>query len=188
MTHRPIVIAVLGAECTGKTALARALAQRLAASTSQRVTWVPERLRQWCDEQGRTPRMDEQAGIAQAQQALIAQAGRQHDIVVCDTTAAMTAVYSEIVFGDHSLHAYAAEQQRCVDITLLTALDLPWQADGLQRDGPQVRGPVDRAIRRLLSSHGMTWSLVSGQSDARLDSAWQAVAPLLQRDRSLQMR
>ena len=188
MTHHPIVIAVLGAECTGKTTLSQALAQRLAASTSQRVACVPERLRQWCDEHRRTPRIDEQAGIAQAQQALIAQAGRQHDIVVCDTTAAMTAVYSEIVFGDHSLHAYAAEQQRRADITLLTALDLPWQADGLQRDGPQVRGPVDRAIRRLLSSHGMTWSLVSGQGDARLDSAWHAVAPLLQRAGSLQMR
>ena len=188
MTHSPTVIAVLGAECTGKTELAQALARRLVACTSLRVAWVPELLREWCDRQGRTPRADEQAGIARAQQARIAAAGWLNDVVVCDTTALMTAVYSQLIFGDESLHAYAVEQQRGVDWSLLMALDIPWVADGLQRDGPQVREPVDRAIRHLLNDHQMPWSLVSGQGEARLDSAMQAIAPLLQRAGSLQVR
>ena len=171
----PLVIAVVGAESTGKTALARALAERLSVRTGLRCTWVPEYLRRWCDVRGRTPRQHEQAGIAEQQSALIDAAARSHDVVVCDTTALMTAVYSHTVFGDDSLDASAlqAHRQRA-SLTLLTALDLPWVADGLQRDGPQVREPVDTRLRQLLSVGAIGWSLVSGLGEARVNAAMAA--------------
>ena len=87
-------IAIVGAESTGKTALARALAGRLAELTGRRCTWVGEWLRHWCEREGRTPRPDEQAAIAEHQHRLIDAAAAAHDLVVCDTTALMTAVYS----------------------------------------------------------------------------------------------
>jgi nicotinamide riboside kinase len=169
-------IAIVGAESTGKTVLAQALARRLASLTGWRCTWVPEWLRQWCDAHGRTPRADEQRAIAERQQALIDQAAAQHDLVVCDTTPLMTAVYSQLLFADHTLEAYAVAQQRRCQLTLLTALDIPWVADGLQRDGPQVRLPVDDAVRQLLTVHGLPWAVVSGSGEARLDAAVAAVA------------
>ena len=102
--------------------------------------------------------------------------------MVCDTTPLMTAVYHRQVFGDHSLDAMAVAWQRVhCDLTLLTALDLPWQADGLQRDGPQVRGPVDATLRELLLGHALPFALVSGQGEQRLASALDAVTPVLQR-------
>ena len=118
----PLVIAVVGAESTGKTLLARTLAHRLADQTGQRCTWVPEHLRRWCDEQGRTPQRHEQAAIAAQQTALIDAAAQSHDVVVCDTTALMTAVYSHTVFGDDSLDASALQAHRRVSLTLLMAL------------------------------------------------------------------
>ncbi len=172
-------IALVGAESTGKTVLAAALAARLDALTGLRCTWVPEWLRQWCAQHGRTPRPDEQRGIAEQQQAQIDAAAATHDVVVCDTTPLMTAVYSAMLFNDHRLEAYAVAQQRRCALTLLTALDIAWVADGLQRDGPQVRAPVDEAIRALLLTHRLPWALVSGHGDARVDSAIDAVAPLL---------
>lgn len=175
-----IVVALLGAESTGKTTLAAALAARLAAETGLRCTWVAETLREWCDRQGRTPRAHEQAGIAQAQHERIRAAAASHDVVVCDTTALMTAVYSRLIFADESLVAAAVDLHRTqVDLSLLTALDLPWEADGHQRDGPQVRQPVDRALRELLDVHRLPWALVSGRGPQRLDSALDALAPLL---------
>ena len=177
--NRGLQIAIVGAESTGKTALAPALAERIARESGLCCGWVSEWLREWCDRQGRTPRRDEQAGIARMQQARIAAAARSHELVVCDTTALMTAVYSSLIFGDHSLQAYAVEQQRHCAITLLTALDLPWVADGLQRDGAQVRTPVDNAIRRILAEHHLPWALVSGSGAQRVESALAAVAPLL---------
>ena len=174
-----IRIAIVGAESTGKSTLAQALAGRLADLTGRRCTWVGEWLRDWCAREGRTPRRDEQRAIAQRQQALIDEAAAVHDLVVCDTTALMTAVYSDFLFDDRSLAAYAIDQQRRCQITLLTALDIAWQPDGLQRDGPQVRQPVDNRVRALLIGHGLPWALVAGQGEARVESAVDAVAPLL---------
>lgn len=177
---RALVIAVVGAESTGKTTLARDLAARIAADTGLACTAVDEHLRHWCESAGRTPRLDEQRAIAEAQQAQIAQAAATHDVVVADTTALMIAVYSRLVFGDRSLDAWAADaHRRSTALTLVTALDLPWLPDGLQRDGPHVRAPVDTMLRELLAVHRIDWSLVAGSGPARLDSALDAAAPRL---------
>jgi nicotinamide riboside kinase len=176
----PIVIAVLGAESTGKTTLAAALADRLALETGWRCTWVDEWLRGWCEREGRTPRADEQAAIALEQHRRIAAAMAAHDLVVADTSALQTAVYSRQVFGDRGLDAEAALLHgRDVRLTLLTALDLPWVADGLQRDGAHVREPVDAALRELLQAHRLPWALVAGTGPARLEAALDATGPLL---------
>lgn len=180
MAEAALRIAIVGAESTGKTALAQALARRIAALTGLRCTWVAEHLRAWCDAQGRTPRQDEQAAIAAQQQMLIDAAAADHDVVVCDTTPLMTAVYSERIFGDRSLQPTAVALQRPYPLTLLTALDIAWQPDG-QRDGPHVRMPVDSIIRRLLIDNALPWAVVAGQGEARLESAVDAVAPLLRR-------
>ena len=42
-------LAIVGAESTGKTVLARALAERLAPLTGLRCAWVGEWLREWCE-------------------------------------------------------------------------------------------------------------------------------------------
>ncbi|MCZ8110784.1 MAG: AAA family ATPase [Betaproteobacteria bacterium] len=173
-------IAIVGAESTGKTTLAAALAERLRRGGHGRVAWVPEVLREWCDAQGRTPRAHEQDAILRAQHERIAEAAATHDWVVCDTTALMTAVYSTLVFGDEGLQARAAAlHARSAAVTLLTALDLPWVADGHQRDGPQVREPVDTLLRTLMRRHGLAFSVVAGQGEQRVQRAFDAVRPLL---------
>lgn len=172
-------VAIVGAESTGKTTLACTLATRLAADTGLRVTWVPEWLREWCAHTGRTPMAHEQAAVLRGQQERITAACACHDIVVCDTTALMTAVYSQQIFADHSLDARALELHARMDMTLLMALDLPWVADGVQRDGPQVQAPVDALLRDMLEAQRRPWALVGGSGDARLDHAMAALRPLL---------
>lgn len=175
------VIGVLGAESTGKTVLAAELAQAMAvpdASCSERaprVALVTEWLREFCILNGRTPRADEQRAIADAQAARIEAATATHDIVIADTTSLMIAVYSEIVFGDKSLYASACAQHRRCDLTLLTALDVPWHADGLQRDGPHVREPVDALVRAALNATGVSYAVISGLGPARVNAALASV-------------
>jgi nicotinamide riboside kinase len=180
-TEFPLRIAIVGAESTGKSDLARALADALAAEFGLRCRIVDEFLREWCERHGRTPRPDEQMGIAREHARRIAAAAgpSDADVVLCDTTPLMVAVYSDLLFDDRALQPVARECQRAMDITLLTSLDLPWVADGLQRDGPHVRGPVDTRVRALLAEWGTTWSLVSGSGPARVASALDAVRPLL---------
>lgn len=172
------VIALLGAECTGKSILATALSQRLAQDTGLRVTAVPEWLRAWCQAHQRTPQRDEQLGIAATQDAWIEAAASSHDVVVADTTSLMTAVFSRFYFQDPTLmEAAVAWHARHVTHTLLLAPDLPWQADGVQRDGAHVQAPVHGLLREALSLNDIAWSLVGGAGSARLEAALDAVAP-----------
>lgn len=175
-----LVVAVLGAESTGKTWLAQALSAHLAHSTGLRCTWVPEWLRLWCEARGRTPARDEQLEIAQAQHDRIEQATLTHDIVVADTTALMTAVYSQHVFGDDSLRPAAWALHRRTHFSLLTSLDLPWVADGHQRDGPHVQRPIDELLQAWLDSEGTAYARVSGLGQARLTSAVRACQPVVE--------
>ena len=168
------VIALLGAESTGKTTLAVALRDALATGTRS-VAVVDETLREFCDRNRRTPRQDEQQPIADEQTRRIDAAAREHDIVIADTTALMVAVYSDQDFGDASLYPAAQRAHARCDLTLLTALDLPWQADGLQRDGPQVREPVDARVRAALGRAGLAYSVVFGTGAARLEAALACV-------------
>jgi len=172
--RRAFVVALLGAESTGKTTLAEEITAALSAR-GQRVARVDEALREFCIEQKRTPRIDEQSGIAAEQTRRIEGAAAGADVVVADTTALMIAVYSDFVFGDQSLYGAAEAAQGRVDLTLVTALDLPWRADGLQRDGEHVRGPVDALVRAALQRAGVAFEVVRGQGAARLASALKAI-------------
>jgi nicotinamide riboside kinase len=174
-----LVLGLVGAECTGKTTLAQALAARIQAETGLATAWVPELLREWCEREGRTPRQTEQAAIARAQQARIDTAAAVNSVVICDTTPLMTAVYSEFVFGDDSLLPWALAMQWRCDLTLLTVADLPWVADGIQRDSPQARDAVDQRLRELLIASGLPFVAIAGSGEARLAAALDAATALL---------
>jgi nicotinamide riboside kinase len=173
------VIAIVGAESTGKTELARGLAAAIEATHGLHTTWVSEWLRDWCERQGRTPRPDEQWAIAQEQTRRIEQACTTHELVVADTTALMTAVYSELLFNDRSLRGFAKDQQRRYALTLVTGNDLPWAADGLQRDGAHVRDPVRRMVTGLLQEAMVPFEEVSGIGSRRLGQALTRVSQSL---------
>ncbi len=162
-------IAILGAECTGKTTLAHALATAL-DGCGGRSAWVSETLRDWCRHNGRTPQAHEQRAIALAQAARIDRAAAVAWLLV-DTTPLMTAVYSDLLFQDISLYPFALAHHACFDLTLMTKLDLPWVPDGLQRDGPQAQRAVDARLREVLDLHALPYGVVSGQGAARTAAA-----------------
>lgn len=172
---KPRIIGLVGAECTGKTTLAEALARATDG------LWVPEVLRAFCDARGRTPRPEEQAAIMETQHAhmmaALAQAlVEKRPFVFCDTTPLMTAIYSRYVFGDTSLMPRARALHALCDRTLLCAPDLPWQADGIQRDGPEARAAVDQLLREELAFMAIDPRLVAGVGTARLESALSGIA------------
>ena len=162
-------IALLGAESTGKSQLAVSLSAHLSAAGLD-VHRVDEYLREWCDTHQRTPTPEEQHHIAQTQMARVL-AAPAHAVVIADTTPLMTAVYSQMVFNDHGLDAFALQQHAKFDITLLTGLDLAWVSDGLQRVGAHVREPVDQKIRQLLTQANLSYQVVYGTGDQRLENA-----------------
>lgn len=178
MTAQGRLVALLGAESTGKSTLAHALAQHLRAlpGQSDRVALVPEVLREFCLARGRLPSAAEQPAIAAEQSARIAQARAAHDWVIADTTALQTAAYSEALLGDASLTAESlAREAASGHLTLLMGLDLPWVADGWLRDGPAAQAAVDDRLRSILNAGGLPFATVYGHGEARTASAWRCL-------------
>lgn len=173
----PQLICLLGAECTGKTTLAIALAAHFGG------LWVPEYLRHFCDLHGRIPTRDEQADIMRAQfdqEEQMATKARERgvDYVFCDSTPLLTAVYSEFYFSDSSLFECARALHARYVLTLLLQPDLPWQPDSLRRDGLAVRAHVHTRIQHALQAMHVSQIDVAGLDGARLQTAIEAVETL----------
>ena len=173
--RRAKTIALLGAESTGKSRLAHDLASAL-SQRGLRAVAVPEVLRAWCEREGRTPRPEEQLAIAREQEHCVDVAAGDHDVVIADTTALMVAIYAGMLFPDGPLLRLAVERQRSYDATLVTGLDLPWVADGLQRDAAQPREEVDTLVRTLLQSAQVPYQVVYGSGEQRVEAALTALA------------
>ena len=172
---QPLNIAVLGAECTGKSSLVAALQAHWQARGA-RVVVADEVLRIWCAQQGRTPLAHEQKAIAQAQAELTENAS-DVEYLIADTSPLMTAIYSDVLFQDPSLYPFALSHQRIYQHTLVAGLDLPWQADGIQRDGPAMREQIDARLREVLQREGLAFSMVYGQGLQRLAGALAVLEP-----------
>ena len=173
----PQLICLIGAECTGKSTLAQALAAHFGG------LWVPEHLRDFCHRQGRTPTMDEQAGIMRAQfeqeEQVAAQAWQAGcTYVFCDSAPLLTAIYSEHYFSDRSLFDCAHALHARYALTLVLCPDIPWQPDGLQREGDTVRTAVHARIAQQLQTMHVPHIEVTGLDKARLQVAIQAVETL----------
>lgn len=180
MNSEPRLICLIGAECTGKTTLAQALAQRMGG------LWVPEYLRSFTEQHGRTPDRHEQLHVLEEQvrqeaAALVAARQQRHRWVFCDTAPLLTAVYSDCVFADVSLYPQARSLHARYALTLFLQPDIPWQADSLQRDGAPSRAAVHAAIEHALAASGDAWPEVriAGTAAQRLALACEAVTSAL---------
>lgn len=181
------VVTLIGGESTGKSTLARELAQALHAA-GMPVAHVPEYLRQWCEREDRAPRADEQGAIAreQARQidtaAAALRASGQPAVVVADTSPLVVAAYSDHYFQDPNLWPEALDwQARHTSLTLLMGQDLPWVPDGLFRDSPAVSDAIDSALRGALISARVPFQALYGRGAHRLEQALRAVARTLNR-------
>ena len=167
-------VAILGAESSGKSTLAAALAER------HGTVWVPEYLREFVETRGRVPVADDQFFIASTQVArerVAMDAAR--GVLICDTTPLMTVLYSRHYFGgeDAQLAALAADTQ--YDLTLVTAPDVPWVADGLQRESEAVRQLIYRQLLDELAVRRIPHHILHGQLEQRMEQAMPLLDQLL---------
>ena len=179
-------IEFVGAECSGKTSLAQSLAD--AFSKEYPSAYVPEYLRLFVDQENRTPRPDEQVGIAQKQQSLEQTFANdlinQHTnpefvLLFCDTTPLMTCIYSEVVFGGTDPELFRMAQTHDFDLTIFTQIDFPWQEDGLQRDGPVAQTKVHFRVKTRLEELKIPYESAFGHPEQRLKKTQDNVRALL---------
>lgn len=172
---KPLRIAILGTASSGKSTLAAALAAHYGT------VWVPEYLREFVDTEERVPVEADQIHIARTQRAREdAAAPHATRFLFCDTTPLMTAVYSRHYFGgiDAQLAPLADAHLRDYALTLVTASDIPWVADGLQRENEEVSIIINRMLLEELAARGIPHVPVGGALAQRVAQAADALAAL----------
>jgi nicotinamide riboside kinase len=162
---------LIGAECTGKSAVASALALELGA------VHVPEALRTFVETRGRVPLVEDQAGIMSEQRAsaLMARLDHPDSLLICDPLPLMTAIYSMAYFDDSSLLVESLADAHTYDLIWWCRPDLPWVPDGDQRDGEQRRAQVDELIGQVVRESGLSVIVLTGSIDHRIREAIDSV-------------
>ena len=168
-------IAILGADRTGKTRLAREIAGHL-GEQGLRAIAVPAVLAERCETRGQAPQPEEQLAIAREQERRVDLAAREHAFVIADTTALMVAVHAGMLSPGEELHRFAIERQQAYDATLVTGLDLPCLSEPPERDAAQRQEDVDTLVRSLLQAAQVHFQVVYGSGTQRLQSALVALS------------
>jgi NadR type nicotinamide-nucleotide adenylyltransferase len=174
-------VAIVGAESTGTTTLARALAERY------HTLWVPEYGREYSERlvaagarlEDHRWATHEFITIARAQLEREDQMARRcNTVLFCDTDALATGIWHERYVGTPSDDVRAIAASRSYALYVLTDCDIPFVQDGL-RDGEHVRAWMTARFREELTATGRRWIVVSGSHEDRMRSATQAIDDLL---------
>ncbi|MFM2374893.1 MAG: hypothetical protein RLZZ234_888 [Candidatus Parcubacteria bacterium] len=170
-------VCVLGAESTGTTTLAKALAEHY------RTVWVPEDGRMYSEGKlfgdiHAAWRSEEFVHIAHAQCALEdSLAEGANGIVIADTDAFATGVWHERYMGTRSPEVERIASRRHYDLYILTGDEIPFVQDGL-RDGEHIRHVMHARFVERLTEDTKNFIIVSGSREERLQTAIAAIDSL----------
>lgn len=167
------VLGVIGAECTGKTTVARALCMQ------SHGIYVGEALRAWVTAHERMPEAADQADILLAQSKSLRTAARDnpHSMIVVDTAPLMTAAYSQVYFDDGTLWNTAIEATAPCTHLVWCQPDFPWVPEPGMRDGPRWQRAVHEVLEMQLSRLSDSWPVIiaSGTLTQRLEQVLPAL-------------
>ncbi len=170
-------VCVLGAESTGTTTMARALAEKY------RTVWAPEYGRVFSE--GKYAAGDpawstaEFVHIAEQQSAMEDWLARSaNKLVVCDTDPFATTIWHERYMGRPSAAVKAIADARRYDLYLLTADDIPFVQDGT-RDGEHLRNWMHGRFEEALAASGRPYVVLRGTHAERLREASALIDGLL---------
>jgi NadR type nicotinamide-nucleotide adenylyltransferase len=160
-------IAILGPESTGKSELAKALAQHFS------VTFIPEYARVYLSDSNHYDSSDV-LNIAKKQLELI-QNQKQRPLIA-DTELIVTKIWQLFKYGqvDSWIEENIANQE--FDIYLLMNTDLEWTSDDL-RENPSLneRQELFNLYEKELQQRNFNYSIISGEGNTRISNALLAI-------------
>ena len=159
-----IKVAILGAESTGKSTLCRDLA------THFHSPWAGEYMREYlqnkwnvehktCTWEDLLPIAEGQIALENKQTQAAIELGNKY--VFCDTSLFELMVYAQWYYDDCPAALTTAALEHHYDLTLLTAVDIPWVADDL-RDSPHEREAISEFFETMLNRHHIPFKKVGG--------------------------
>lgn len=167
-----IRVAIVGPECTGKTDLARFLANQY------HTAWVPEFARAYLETLNRPYTKEDLTTIATGQLSVENSIAQQANrIVFCDTNLLVVKIWSEFKYGSCAPEIITMMKNQQYDLHLLTDVDLPWEDDPL-REHPHKRQELFELYKTELESTQTKFVRIQGNYAFRRASAIQAIDQL----------
>lgn len=168
-----IKIALFGPESTGKTTLAKQLADYY------QTEWVPEFARDYLqvkwEENKQICTEEDMMPIAYGQVALENEKlDTAHQYLFCDTNLMVTKVFSEVYYGFCNPLLNEAALAHEYDLFFLTDIDVPWEKDDI-RDNPNKRETVFSVFKQTLIDNKKPFITISGDKESRLAKAIEII-------------
>lgn len=169
-------IALFGPESTGKTTLAKQLAEYF------KTAWAPEFARDYLQE-----KWDRTAEVCDVNDMLPIAYGQiqienerfsiANKFLFCDTNLLVTKVFSEVYYNFCDPLLDKAARKHEYDLFFLTDIDFPWEKDDL-RDKPEGREAVFEAFKQTLIDNKKPFIVLSGDKEVRLNTAIEILEDL----------
>lgn len=161
-----IRVVVVGAESTGTTTLAKALAKYY------RAPWVPETGRYYTHSIAHRKNWWTDAdfhSIAKLQQSYEAELAASSDgIIICDTNATATTLWQKRYMKRSTQDVEVIARKDKVDLYILTDVDTPFVQDGT-RDGEQLRHHMHSWFIEFLQAQTVPFVTATGSRKQRLE-------------------
>jgi NadR type nicotinamide-nucleotide adenylyltransferase len=168
-----IKITITGPESTGKSLLARQLADHY------KTVWIPEFARIYLSKIDKPYNYDDILAIARGQvQSAEAIMPKANKICFSDTELLMTKIWCDVKYG--TCHPWIIEnlKKQDFDLYLLMDIDLPWEFDPLRENPHQRKFLFDR-YKNELDKLGFNYRIISGVGEERLENALSFLKAIL---------
>ena len=168
-------VAIIGPECTGKSALSEFLAEKF------NTVWVPEYARAYIDNLRRPYNENDLLTIAHGQIRIEDEWVRDANAVLfCDTNLYVIKVWSQFKFGTVDPEILKIIADRKYDLYLLTYVDIPWEEDP-QREHPDKREELYNIYKLEMQQQRVPFIEIKGDREARQSTATREIELLLQK-------
>lgn len=163
-------VAITGPESTGKTELAKFLAQHFGCN------YIPEYARTYVENLHRKYNYLDVVHIARKQVELEKEfIERAEEYLFYDTELIITKIWFEQVFGICPVWIDASLRKSKIDLYLLCDTDLPWVPDPVRENGGEMREKLYALYETNIRNYGFPFRVIHGKAGERWDCALKAI-------------